>query len=257
MDNMQFQPAEKLPDVLARIVQIREYFVAQNSPLAYFAALYTKVAQAIEANIEQGNMFDDNARMARMDVHFVNLYIDAMNAAAANTPALPHWQLVIDTAKDNQVLVLEHMFLAINAHINYDLAIAADETCTTPEIMSFKADFNRINDILFKLVDVVQTDFSLFFHPLKWYLKLGRQLDDRILTLALGGIRSDSWGFACEMALCNAEQKKTLKTNRMDLVVSLGKVIINPKIWWMSVLLFIARRIERGTVASRTKDLLK
>lgn len=251
-----FKKAEKLSDVRERIHEILTYCQEKESPLGYFAALYTTVAKAIEDSIINKE-YDDNEQLARMDVNFVNYYIHAMNCAFSDQPAPAHWQIAIDAAKKPDFLVLEHLFIAMNAHINYDLSNAANDTVPTDRMLDFRQDFFRVNKILFSLLDRVQTDVSYIFHPLKWYLRFGRQLDDKIIALIMGQMRGDAYEFTCVLSLCNEVQKEQINKEKRDLVVKLSQKIIFHKSWIINAIIRLARLLERGSVTYKIDQLLK
>lgn len=251
-----FTKAEKLTDVRARIAEILDHCRKVESPLGYFAALYTKVAAAIEERVEQGK-FDDNERLATLDVHFVNYYIFAMNCAFSGAPAPAHWQLAIDAAKKPGTLVLEHLFLAMNAHINYDLSNAVHDSVKPEDMIGFKGDFLQVNGILFSLLDDVQEDVARFVTPLKWYLSIGEKADDKVISLVMKQMRNDAFAFACILALCDARYLERENAERMAEVVEAGKKIVIHKKWWIKALFLFVRLLERGTVNSKIDNLLK
>lgn len=254
---MQFSKATQLSDVRERIGEILDYFRQRENPLGYFAALYTKVAQQIEENVKKG-VFDDKDRLERLDVTFVNYYIHAMNCAVSGEPAPAHWQLAIDAAKKPEALVLEHLFLAMNAHINYDLSNAVHDAVSPQEIISFKPDFMRVNQILFSLLDNVQEDVARFVQPLQWYLRFGQKLDDHLISFIMKQMRTDAFGFACILSLCqHDDQLQEENAARMEEVVNVGKKVLAPPKWWMKALLVGIRLFERGTVNSKIDNLLK
>ncbi len=251
-----FRRAEKLEDVSDRIHEVLEYCREEHNPLGYFAALYTKVAKSIETAVHQ-EKFIDNDQLARMDVNFVNYYIDAMNCAVDGTEAPRHWDFVIRTAENDQYLVLEHLFIAMNAHINYDLCNAVCDSVDPAKILDFKADFMQVNSILFSLLDNVQNDVSVIFHPLKWYLRFGQQLDDKIIALVMGHMRNDAFGFSCTLALCNDDHKSRENSERMEHVLGLSQDIINHRSWLINLIIRMVRQMEIGTVKSKIEQLLK
>jgi hypothetical protein len=251
-----FAPAEKLSDVRERIGEILAYFRETASPLGYFAALYTKVAHGIEEAVNKGE-FDDNERLARLDVNFVNYYIRAMNDAVSGAPAPAHWQISIDAAKTPLIPVLDHLFLAMNAHINYDLSNAVKDSVEPGEMIAFKNDFLKVNQILFSLLDDVQNDVSGFFHPLKWYLRFGRQADDKIIAFIMKLMRNDAYGYACILSLCDEAQRNNENDGRMQEVVLTSEKFVHPKQWWLRVAIHLVGRLETGTVKTRIDQLLK
>lgn len=251
-----FKPAEQLSDVRGRIQEILEHCRNEKSTLGYFAALYTKVAKGIEAAIEKKE-FDDNERLARMDVNFVNYYIHAMNCAFSGEPAPAHWQVAIDYSKKPEPLVLEHLFLAMNAHINYDLSNAINVSVKPEEIIGFKNDFLKVNYILFSLLDNVQNDVADFVWPLKVYLLFGRKTDDRLLSFGMKLMRNDAFSFSCILALCDEKYRAIENANHMNEVVDLGEKLVTHKKAWIKAVFRIVRQFERGSVVSRIDMLLK
>lgn len=252
-----FQKAEQLEDVKGRIHQILTHCVEVESPLSYFAALYSIVAQKIEAAIDN-KIFDNNERLAQMDIRFVNYYIDAMNCAFSGQPAEPHWQLVIDASKNKQYLLIQHLLIAMNAHINYDLANAVRDTIEAEKTLGFKGDFMKVNAILFSLLDDVQLSVSHIFHPLNWYLKFGMAFDDKFISAIMGHMRNDAFSFTCILALADEKQKTIENQERQQQVVALSKKILTRgEQFHLKGLFLLTRSLERGSIQAKTDKLLK
>lgn len=252
-----FQKAENLQDVKGRISDILKYCEEKESPLGFFAALYTLVANKIEEAIENGT-FDNSEKLIRMDVNFVNLYIDAMNCAFSGQDAESHWQIAIDAAKSSKYVVLQHLFLCMNAHINFDLANAVNQTVQKDETLNFKSDFMKVNAILFGLLDEVQENVSNIFHPLKWYLKFGKKLGDKVLSVGMGTMRSEAFSFTCVLALANDNERRTENEIQQEQVVKLSQLIISQdNTWYLKLIVKMVRLMESGTVKDKIENLLK
>lgn len=256
MSQDKFKYAQQLSDVAFIITEIKDECVKTQSPLGYFAALYIHVAQAIEQKVKE-KAFEDNERLVSVDVTFVNLYIEAMNAAFANKPAKPHWQVVIDAAKSKSPLVLEYLLISMNAHINYDLSAAAAKAVKKEEMIGFQTDFERINAILFSLLDKVQDDVASIFTPLKWYLKIGRKLDDTILRAVMSHIRDDAFANACLLSLCTENQWTVWSDQKMNEVAVLSRQLLHQRSNFVRIILRWVRHNERGTVAQKIDKLLR
>lgn len=251
-----FKKAETLDDVKERIHEIVDYCKEVESPLGYFAALYIDVANNIERAIEKGD-FDDNERLKKMDVNFVNYYIHAMNCAFNDQEAPDHWQVAIDASKKDEVIVLKHLFVAMNAHINYDLSNAVNDTVPKEDIIEFKGDFHKVNAILFALLNKVQDDVSNIFHPLKWYLTFGRTFDNLIIRILMGHMRDDAFAFTSTLALCRNEQVTSINGERMKEVSTLSEKILYHKKWWLRLIVKVIRLFEVGTPSQKISQLLK
>src|SRR5580692_9962210 len=115
--------ATTINEVLARLDAIIEQSIAANDRRGFFAAVYKRVTLAVRAGIADGE-FDDGPRMERLDVTFANRYLDAYDAYARGDKASMVWVKTFDAARSDDVLVLQHLLLGMNAHIALDLGIA-------------------------------------------------------------------------------------------------------------------------------------
>jgi hypothetical protein len=251
-----FEKAQNLEDVKARIQEILDHCYETSNPLGYFAALYTKVAANIEKAIINEE-FENNEELIRLDVNFVNYYIEAMNCAFQGKSAPLHWQVAIDADTHTHVLVLEHLFAAMNAHINYDLSNAVHDTVKPSDTINFKADFMKVNAILFGMLDEIQDNISTIFHPLKWYLKLGQRIDDKVISLLMGHMRNDAFSYSCLLALCSPKQCDEENAARIQEIADLSQKILHHKKWYMRLLIGIFRALEIGSVQHKIKQILK
>ena len=119
--------AKTIDEVLARLEQIISDSIGNKSRAGYFAALYYKVTASVKEGIEKGR-FDDGPRMEQLDVNFANRYLEAYDQWKNKQPVSGPWKTAFDTEARRQPLVLQHLLLGMNVHINLDLGIAASET---------------------------------------------------------------------------------------------------------------------------------
>lgn len=117
--------------VLAALRTVVDEAAGTGSRIGYFAALYRQVTLAVAQAIADG-VFDDGARLSRLDAAFGNRYLHALHACQA-TPdgaAAPEcWRLAFAAAGAPGPVLVQHLVLGVNAHINLDLAVAAAQTC--------------------------------------------------------------------------------------------------------------------------------
>ena len=92
--------------------------------MGYFPALYRKVTVEVKRGIEE-RVFDDGPRMERLDVVFAKRYLDAFDAYMEGGAPTRAWVLAFETTGQWWPIVLQHLLLGMNAHINLDLGIAA------------------------------------------------------------------------------------------------------------------------------------
>lgn len=231
--------ATTIDEVIAILGEIITTEVANNSNLAFFPILYKKVTERIKLGIENEE-FEDNARMERLDVIFANRYLKAYFQYKENeTPSLS-WENAFEAAKNKNLLILQHLLLGINAHINLDLGIAVSETIGLQEPLEpIHNDFNKINEILASMVDDVQQKIgrvSPFFHLLD---KVANGKEDLIATFSINIARDEAWLFANEYH--NVIGKEAIFTKRDE---SIGEIALKLSTTKSRILRWVIRFIR-------------
>ena len=126
-------PAATIDEVIAQLDEVIDRARREGSRVGYFPALYRKVTVAVKEGIAAGR-FEDGQRMERLDVVFANRYLEAMAAWRAGEPPTRSWQLSFEAAGRWWPIVLQHLLLGMNAHINLDLGVAAARTAPGAEL---------------------------------------------------------------------------------------------------------------------------
>src|ERR1700742_4818022 len=134
-------PANTIDEVLARLQEIIDASEKSGDRIGYFASLYYKVTSQVKEGILH-NKFENGPRMASLDVTFANRYLTALEQWKKGQPVTASWKIAFETTRSRQALVLQHLLLGINAHINLDLGIAAVETMQSGQIEDIHNDFN-------------------------------------------------------------------------------------------------------------------
>jgi hypothetical protein len=124
----------------------------------YFNQLYTEVTRAV-ARRTAADGFEDPAFITELDVTFAGLYLEALRAPGIAPRA---WRVLFDK-RHRRLAPLRFALAGMNAHINRDLAVALDLTCTrvggTLDRDSPRCrDFAAINDVLSALLRAAKTD---------------------------------------------------------------------------------------------------
>ena len=171
------KPIESIDDVIHVLDLIIEESLKSRSSLGYFAVLYQKVTIKVKEEIAAG-FFDDGPRMEKLDVIFAKRYIDAYFAYKNDKPVTQSWEIAFTESSNNNFLVVQHLLLGMNAHINLDLGIAAAEVSEAGKIDDLEEDFKRINEILASMVDEVQNGLSSIWPFLRKLLKWAGQVDN-------------------------------------------------------------------------------
>jgi hypothetical protein len=184
--------ASNIDEVVVALDHIIAAALAERSRIGLFAALYRQVTLRVRQGIADG-MFDDGPRMDRLDTVFANRYLDALAAWQAGRRPSKCWRVALDATQRTDLLVLQHLLLGINAHINLDLGVAAAQVSPGAALPGLRADFERINQILAALTDAVQVVLERFSPLLHLIDGVGDELDDSIINFSLTAAREDAW----------------------------------------------------------------
>lgn len=187
-----------IAEVIAMLESIMDECERTNNPLGYFAALYHKVTCRVHDGIVN-NEFEDGARMARFDVTFANRYIEAWLQFKAGKLPTGSWLVSFKAKNKKQTLVLQHLLLGMNAHINLDLGIAAAEVAKETGISTIRKDFAAINGILAMLSGDVMSSLRRI-SPLLSLMGLHQSRYNSILIqFSISNARDGAWCFAEEL----------------------------------------------------------
>lgn len=216
---------DSIAEVLIRMDQIVDDCKTNQSRIGYFAILYRQVTRRVRDGILAGE-FEDNPRMELLDVLFAGRFIDAYDHWCAGSATIKSWKLAFDASKDSKYLVLQHLFLGINAHINLDLGIAAAETMADKDLLGIQGDFNQINTLLAALVDGVKANVSTISPIFGWLIPLAKGRDEMLLNFSIQVARHGAWKFATEY---HADTNKDFQTGDRDKNISkLAQRLISP-----------------------------
>ena len=193
-----------IDDVIERLGDIIAICRREDSRLGYFPALYRRVTIRVKEDIAAGR-FDDGARMARLDVCFAQRYFEAFDRHRRGASPTQAWAYSFARAESPDPLILQHLMLGINAHINLDLGIAAVETTPSGALPALRNDFERINTILASLIDEVQDEIAACWPMMGVLDRLGGRLDETLCSFCLAEARAAAWSRAEELAGCSGE----------------------------------------------------
>ena len=235
--------------IIDRLSQIVLETKAANSPLGYFAALYRKVTQQVKSDIDDG-LFEDDARMERLDVIFANRYLAAYDAFRAGRTPTRAWAYSFTAAQQWWPIVLQHLLLGMNAHINLDLGIAAARVPPGDRLADLKGDFDRINSVLAGLVGDVQAELAQIWPLLRILNRNLGSVDDILINFSMEKARDAAWDAARQLAPLDRERQQRKIDRLDDRVTAFGRIIRHPGSSgrWMTRMVRLG---ERGTVASR------
>ena len=192
-------PPRTIDDVLAALRTVVDDAARAGDRIGLFAAVYRQVTAAIAQQLADG-AFDDADRLNRFDALFAGRYLAELEAWRAGRDHGRSWRLAFRATEDDDLVLVQHVVLGINAHINLDLAVAAAQTSPGEEIAGLRADFERINDVLIDVLCELQgalNDLSPLLGGLD--AVLGR-LDEEIFGFKLQRARAEAWEAAVLLA---------------------------------------------------------
>jgi len=246
-------PTTTIDGVIARLDEIVRRARDEQSPLGYFAALYRKVTVKVKEGIAEG-YFDDGARMERLDIVFANRYLAAFDLHRLGHRPTRSWTVAFEAAGRWWPVVLQHLLLGVNAHINLDLGIAAARTAPGDTLPALRSDFDRINQILASLVDEVERQLARIWPLLSLLDRVGGRTDEAVINFSMERARDHAWSVAERLARFSVSEQEA-EIRRLDGgVAEVGARVRKPGLL-IGTVLRVVRVGERGTVASKIDRL--
>jgi hypothetical protein len=195
-------PFESVADAHERLTTLEATFRERGDRRGAFLCVYARVTEAVGAAIDAGE-FADPEWVTDYLVTFADLYREALLAyETGDLVALPDpWQVAFETAARGDALVVQDVVLGINAHVNYDLALALQRVGVGPDRRARYADHCAVNAVLRSLVDEVQDRIAEFYAPGVTDLdeSFGR-LDEALSMFSLREGRDSAWRSAVALS---------------------------------------------------------
>ncbi|MGH9766575.1 MAG: DUF5995 family protein [Blastocatellia bacterium] len=241
-------PSQRIDEVIARLTDIIDHSRGESSRPGFFAALYRKVTISVRDGIQNGR-FEDGARMERLDVNFANRYLEAYELHRKDEIPTAAWQVSFEAAGHWRPLVLQHLLLGVNAHINLDLGIAAVETCPGDQLLPLKHDFDLINKHLADLVQPVQDKIGAVSPWLGFLDKIDSSADDAIINFSMNRARASAWNFAVRLNSLGEDERIAAVKQRDQEIAALGRLVYKPPGVLLNLGLLAIRLRESNDVA--------
>lgn len=232
---------EQMNDVIDRCIR-------EKSKLGYFAVLYRDVTVQVRSKIQEGNYFEDNARMEYLDVVFANRYLDAIHEYWNGGKPSKSWLVAFEATKSSSPMILQHLLLGMNAHINLDLGIATAQFAPSNLLPAIKKDFQKIMDLLSGMIEEVEERIEKVSPSFRWIDKVGGKTDEKIAGFVINKARDLAWETAEKLAVQSPEQVKKNTKENDEIVALVAKGIKNPGFILSICFWFIKRREEKNVV---------
>jgi len=187
------------PRTVAEVVQILREIEDDLSPddgMLPFVSTYRRMTEQVGDFLVDGR-FADPEFLERLDVVFANLFLQPM---LVNEDAPKCWRVLFrvrDPGPASERHPLQLAVAGMNAHINYDLAVALVQTCQefdrAPETDSpVHADYLVVNDVLAAAFDEVKEEL-IKSGPLHLVDRLLGEVDDHLGLWSIAAARNAAW----------------------------------------------------------------
>ncbi|MCS3531030.1 DUF5995 family protein [Chryseobacterium sp. JUb7] len=218
-----------IEEVLTKLDEIILWSKQKQSPIGYFACTYRIMTAQVLKGIQQ-KKFEDNPRMTQLDIAFATRYLNAWDSYSKGKKCTNSWYFAFEAAKNKNLLILQHIFLGMNAHINLDLGISAASIMPYRKINPLKTDFENINNVIASINQKVQDSLNKICYPVDLIDKISNGKDNAVLDFAISKARDTSWA----TAVMTSNTPNFLKENVIGIVdyaaAKVASQILNPKI---------------------------
>lgn len=231
------ESATSVDDVLKILERCVETARAENSAEGYFPLIYLWETRDIAAAADDG-LFDAPDELRRMIVVFANRYFSARRRFRAGEPTPKAWGLAFRAARSSSALVVQHLLLAMNAHINVDLAAAAAETGLS------WPDYSRVDAILGKGITKIQSRLNrttFLLRALDWF---AGDFDEMFTVFSLKAARRYAFDLARRLRDTPEPGRAALVAEADDWALHLGRRLLTPPLR-DRLLLAVVRLTER------------
>jgi len=215
--------------------------------IGYFAAMYIAVTNTIRQRSEAGR-FQDPARMARFVSCFAGRYFDALKAWRAGEPCSQSWLVAFRAAQEWRPIILQHLLLGMNAHINLDLGVTVCEVGEGSPIEAERADFDAVNDVLGQLVDGCQGALDTVSPWLGLADRIGGPGDETLIRFSIGTARRQAWSVALRLSGLAGPERAAAVADVDAAAARIATVVEHPGLPASAVLLAVRAR-ERAAPA--------
>ena len=243
-----------IDEVILQLEKIIEYCNVNNYCAGYFAVLYHKVTCSVRECINNKN-FEDCERMQRLDVAFANRYLEAFYLWVEGKPVTDSWKIAFDVCADKSPLVIQHLLLGMNAHINLDLGIATALVMKGFAMEDIHKDFDAINVILASMIDNIEECLTKV-NPLMKLLNLNiYNYDEMLVRFSIDTAREGAWKFAQELSNKTGTEYNQCINTRDQAIQELGIRIARPHGVLLKFVVKIIRLFEKKSVPAVIKLL--
>lgn len=232
----------RIEGVIDRLDAIVAESRTADNRFGYFASLYKRVTVRVH-EIIRGGGFENSDRVDELDAVFAQRYFDAYDAYRAGRAPTRSWRIAFDAVASPRPVVMQHLFLGMNAHINLDLGVAASDICTPADLAALKHDFFEVNRVLAEMIDGVQARIARVSPWMGLIDKVGGRADEALARTAMNIARGGAWEAAERLTGAATEDERFEHMRRLDdAVAQVARRICNPDPVTRMALVLVRRR---------------
>jgi hypothetical protein len=229
--------------------ELRDIARSATDATGYFPALYSQVTGRITTSMHAGT-FPDPVEMDGFVCSFASLYIGAFQRTI---PRPFCWQATWDVAGDRRLLIVQHLLLAINAHVNHDLPFAVVAAADARgNLESIRPDFDAVNDVLAATYVDVQRELDTVS---RWTNAAASIGGGRLFNFSLRAARRQAWDAAQRIYPLDGAGRDRYRADLDRLVCVLAYLITRPPLL-AQPFLCAARHLEQHDPRKVTAALL-
>ncbi len=203
-------------DLTERMSALAKQWERDGDRRAIFLNCYTLMTGNMLTATKAGE-FQDDAWVETLIHHFASYYFVALEAYSHLSEGLPDaWRIAYQAAADPETMVLQNLLLGINAHINYDLALAVTDLLDPewPDLPDGQRqarykDYCYVNQIIAETIDAVQDDVLESYAPeLELIDILMGPVDEWLTSILIDHWRDEVWEQAVTMLESPAQDRR-------------------------------------------------
>jgi hypothetical protein len=234
-------PARTFDETVAALEAVVARCRTDGDRAGYFAAMYLAVTATVRRRVTEG-FFADGPRMQRFVASFAARYLDAHDAWRAGERCSESWRVAFEAAGRRRPIVLQHLLLGMNAHINLDLGVTASELGGAGSIDAVRADFDAVNDVLGELVDGCQGALGTVSPWLGLVDRVGGGSDETLIHFSLVAARRQAWSCAERLAALGGAAREQAIVSVDEAAARVARAVEHPGLWASAVLLLVRLR---------------
>jgi hypothetical protein len=234
------------------IEELRRCALEADDASGYFPALYARVTDRVQQAVADGR-FGAPAQ-CELVARFARSFAGWYTRPRTGTPPIPRcWQASWDVAGDDGLLIVQHLLLGINAHVNHDLGQVVvglvDDGHTLDEI---RPGFEAVNTILGETYPLVVADLG---RVSRWVGTAAAWGGGSLFNFSLRVARDQAWRLATRLSPLDADARRHEVAVLDDFVSGVAYVVVEPG-WPATWIVPIARRFEDDDARHVSRTLL-